>query len=686
MLLLAVTAVAMVGFPSIRWRVQIVAMHIKGDLPDLTLTELLPMLHPASGQNNLARMITTRNPFAVIRNPLSSPEDVQQGAILFRDQCAVCHGRDASGNGAAPSLVTGQFKRGTSDWAIYKTIQNGVAGTAMPPHDFNPTGLWRLVGHIRSLNTRTGVQKERTAIPTVKLPSNELAAMKEPSGEWLTYSGSYSSVRHSRLGHITRDNVANLGVRWVHQFPGDPFRIEATPIVRNGVMFLTLETGEVVALDAVTGRTLWTFKRQWPPGIVGGEAGTTVNRGVALLDDKVFVGTWDSRLIALDSSTGRVVWDAKVADHRTYYISAAPLVLRDLVITGVGNMGGGRGFIVAFDVRTGAERWRFTAIPGPGEVGNESWKGDSWKGGGAPTWLTGSYDVERDILYWGVGNPKPDYDPEVRAGDNLYSNSLVALRGATGDLLWHFQFTPADDKDWDSNQIPMLADVDSGHGVEPSVLLANRNGFYYVLEREKGQFRKGVAFVRQTWTDGLDANGRPRPIPKSSFDREGTIVYPGNNGATNWWSPSFDAELNLVFLPVLEGATVFYPSAASPPTSTGTPFYTAVRALNAGTGELVWERRNAPRLTSPSTGGLMSTVSKLLFGGDEQTFFAVDSRTGETLWSIDLGGKINASPITYLVGDEQFVAIAAGGDLFALSLPRSSSTEATSASATPNVQ
>jgi alcohol dehydrogenase (cytochrome c) len=674
--IVALGVIASIAVPSIRWRLQIVALQVSGKLPGVNLKELLALLHPQSGQDNLARMITTRNPFAVIRNPLSTTEDVSAGAIMFRDRCAVCHGVDASGNGAAPALVSRQFQRGASDWGLYKTIQGGVPGTAMPAHDLGSNELWKLVAHIRALgaSARTG-DEERGAVPAVNLPYAELAAISEPQGEWLTYSGSYSSTRHSQLTQIGPANVRRLGVRWIHQFPGQQFRIEASPIVRNGVMFITLETGEVRALDAGTGKTLWTFKRDLPEGIVGGEAGSTVNRGIALLDDKVFMGTWDARVIALNAQTGRVVWDTKVADHGVYYISAAPLAIRDLVVTGVGNMGGGRGFVVAYDAKTGAERWRFTAIPGPGEFGNDSWKGESWKQGGAPTWLTGSYDVQRDMLYWGVGNPKPDYDPESRAGDNLYSNSVVALAGETGKLLWHFQFTPADDKDWDSNQIPILAEVDSGHGKEPSVLWANRNGFYYVLERETGKFRKGVPFVQQTWTDGLDENGRPRPIPKSAFDLEGTVIHPGNNGATNWWAPSFDSELNLTFVPVLERGMIFYPSVASTPSSTGTPFYTAVRALNAATGEVVWERRNKPRHSNPGTGGLMSTKAKLLFGSDEDTFFALDSRSGDLLWSIDLGGRINASPITYTVGQEQFVAIAAGGDLFALSLPSQSGSD-----------
>lgn len=662
---------AALAVPSLRWRLHVVFLQISGELPGITFVELLALIHPHSGQDNLARMIVTHNPYAAIRNPHTLPTDVEAGAALYRARCAVCHAPDGSGNGAATALADASLQRGESDWGIYKTIQTGVPGTAMQPHTLSSQELWQLVAHIRTLRAaRQPVPRSAGKQISVTLPYEELESTRAPANEWLTYSGSYSSTRHSELTQINPSNVSQLAIRWIHQFDGVPTRIEASPIVRNGVMFVTLESGQVLALDARSGETIWSFERQLPEGIVGGEAGSTVNRGVALLGDKIYVGTWDARVLALSGATGKVQWDAKVADHSVYYISAAPLAYRDLVVTGVGNMGGGRGVIVAYDAATGAERWRFTAIPSQGEFGNDTWAGDSWQQGGAPTWMTGSYDVERDILYWGVGNPKPDYDPQLRAGDNLYSNSVVALRGSTGELLWHFQFTPADDKDWDSNQVPVLATIDNGHGSEPSLLWANRNGFYYVLERVTGEFRSATPFVHQTWTDGIDAAGRPKAKLKSFWNASGALIHPGNNGATNWWAPSFDAELNLMYVPVLERGMVFYPSASTTPTTTGGPFYTAVRALNAATGELVWEHRHAPRKANPVTGGVMTTRSKLLFGGDDTRLFALDSRTGALLWAISAGGKICAAPITYELDGEQYVSIAAGGDLLTFALPR----------------
>src|SRR3989441_9908389 len=347
--------------------------------------------------------------------------------------------------------------------------------------------------------------------------------------------------------------------------------------------------------------------------------------------------TVDARLVALSAATGALQWEVTVADDpKRYAISAAPLAYRDLVVTGVATpdmVRGGQGFIAAYDANSGKERWRFVTIPKPGEPGSETWAGSSWREGGAPTWLTGSYDPELDLLIWAVGNPKPDYDAAARRGDNLNSNSAVALRGSTGELVWHFQFTPADDHDWDANQIPVLADRKGVHRTEKRLLWANRNGFYYVLDRVSGKYLNAAPFVHQTWTDGLDPQGRPKPLSNSSRNREGFILYPGYGGATNWWSPSLDPALNLMFVPVLERGMVYFTS-SHPTAISGRPFYTAVRALDAWTGRKVWEYRRQPRLDHPEMGGVLSTRGGIVFGGDQGTFFALGSRTGAPLCSV----------------------------------------------------
>lgn len=311
-------------------------------------------------------------------------------------------------------------------------------------------------------------------------------------------------------------------------------------------------------------------------------------------------------------------------------------------------------------------------IPKPGEPGGETWAGNSGREGGAPTWLTGSYDPELDLLIWGVGNPKPVFDAAARRGDNLYTNSAVALRGSSGALVWHFQFTPADDHDWDANQIPVLADQKTAQGTEKRVLWANRNGFYYVLDRVSGKYLTAAPFAHETWTDSLDPQGRPKPLSDSSRQREGFVLYPGSVGATNWWSPSFDPALNLMFVPVLEQGMVYFTSGPSPPAPVGgRAFYTAVRALDAFTGRQVWEYRREPRQVNNVMGGVLSTNGGIVFGGDQGTFFALDSRTGKPLWSVDTDGAIRAAPVTFLAAGEQFVAIAAGRNLLTFALPKS---------------
>jgi alcohol dehydrogenase (cytochrome c) len=459
-------------------------------------------------------------------------------------------------------------------------------------------------------------------------------------------------------------------MQWVHQFPGETDDIESTPLVRNGMMYVTVPPNQLLCLDAATGRTMWVYKQRLAYELPG-EFGQYVNRGAAILGDKVFIGSGDARVTAVDARTGKELWQTVVSDEPlTYYISAAPLVLRDQVVIGVGTRGGGRGFVASFDAETGKERWRFTTIPGPGEKGNDTWAGDSWKRGGAPTWLTGSYDPELDLLYWGIGNPKPDYDGTVRRGDNLYSDSVVALRGSTGEKVWHFQFTPADDHDWDSNQIPVLADLTSNGETQKRILWANRNGFYYVLDRVTGRYITSTPFVRQTWTTGMDAAGRPQPRAESERTAKGFLLFPGNTGGTNWWSPSYDPALSLMFVPALEWGGVYYSSVGSwPAGQAGAPFYTAIRALDAETGKRVWEYRQELQQNYVAMGGLLSTKTGLLFAGDQQRFFALRSRTGEKLWSVESGGKIVAAPITYEVDGRQYVTIAAGRALISFALP-----------------
>jgi alcohol dehydrogenase (cytochrome c) len=673
MVVLAGVVIALV-VPGIRLRLQIVYLVLLGRIPDLELSELPGLLGPGASQPKLSRIVVTHNPYAVIHVPSTAPADLEAGAAIFREQCAGCHSPDGSGSPAAPALFGREFRHGETEWAVYRTIRDGVPNTGMAAHPLGHHRLWQLVAFIRSLGVPdAGVEaavEESSKLGQVRLPYTELAGIEQPGNDWLTYSGAYGSNRHSSLTQIDSHNVNTLQVRWIHQLVGGHDKLESSPIVRDGVMYFTVPPARVLAVDAATGHQMWAHDHPYVfQG--GGEGPLGQNRGVALLGDRVFVGTWDSKLTALSAATGKVLWEVTVGEYPGTYISGAPLVYKDLVVTGVGTpTGAGRAFIAAYDVNTGKERWRFVTIPGPGVRGNETWAGDSWRKGGAGTWLTGSYDPVADVLYWGVGNPRPDFDASTRRGDNLYSDSVVALRGTTGQLLWHFQFTPGDTHDWDSNQTPLIADRNTAQGLEKRLLWANRNGFYYVLDRERGAFLSGVPFAKQNWTPGLDSRGRPLPLPASQTGVQGVSTFPGAKGATNWWSPSYDRDLDLVFIPVLEEGMVFFPSTQTLPTTGGRSFYTAIRALDASTGNLVWEHRQETRSDDDNTAGLMSTSGGVVFGGDHGSFFALDAHSGNLLWTVETGGVIYSPPVTYSVDGEQLVSVFSGRNLMTFALPK----------------
>jgi alcohol dehydrogenase (cytochrome c) len=501
-------------------------------------------------------------------------------------------------------------------------------------------------------------------------------AASEP-GQWMTYSAGYQGWRYSPLDQIRRDNVGNLRVKWVYQMPTTHL-VETTPLVVDGVMYFTEPPSNVVAVDAATGRQFWRYRRALPPRI--NVCCGQVNRGVAVMGDRVFVGTVDAHLVALDARTGDVLWDVEVANYRHgYSVTVAPLVVKDMVVCGIaGGEYGIRGFLDAYDQATGKRKWRFWTIPGPGEKGHETWSGEAWKTGGGSTWVTGSYDAAQDTIVWGVGNPAPDWNGDVRPGDNLYSDSAIALDADTGRLKWHFQFVPHDVHDWDAVQVPVLVDDEWQGRPRKLVYWAHRNGFYYVLDRETGRFLTGKPFATQTWAKGLDPNGRPIRLPNIDPTPEGTYVWPGVQGATNWYSPSYHPGTKLFYLSVWENKSVYrkgdqeytagnrfigsVPLIDLP----DDPGHGAIRALNPKTGDRVWEYK----LHTKPWAGVLSTAGKVVFGGsDEGHFFALDAETGRELWRQNAGGVIRANPISYLSRGKQVVAIAAGSAIFTYELP-----------------
>jgi alcohol dehydrogenase (cytochrome c) len=516
-----------------------------------------------------------------------------------------------------------------------------------------------------------------------------LAADQEPQN-WLTYSGTNSAERHSRLEQVTPENVSELELEWV--FQAQSLQVfETTPLVVDGIMYLTEAPNTVVALDARTGRVFWIYEHV--PSLESRPCCGRVNRGLAILGETLFMATIDAQLIAIDSVTGRPIWKTLVADPAIgYAMTLAPLVVKDKIVVGVaGGEYGIRGFIAAYYAETGDEAWRFHTIPGPGEPGHDTWPSDSdaWEHGGSATWLTGSYDSDLNLIYWGTGNPGPDFNPAQRLGDNLYSDSVVALDADSGELKWHFQFTPNDPYDYDSVQIPVLVDYPANDGSTLKLMLwANRNGFFYVLNRETGRFINGQPFVDVNWADGLDDNGRPVQTPQPP----GAVTYPGVSGGTNWYSPSYSPSTRLFYVPTWEGyGTVFTPAESvyqpgqnfgggtvdlgeMPPLGRG-PVNNwteaagrgAVIAIDPSNGEERWRFE----MTDVTTSGILTTSSNLLFtGGREGHFQALDAGSGALLWKRSLGGQIANGPITYAVDGRQYVAVAAGNGLFVFALER----------------
>ena len=507
-----------------------------------------------------------------------------------------------------------------------------------------------------------------------QVPYERIVKADTEPGLWLTYSGNYQGHRYSALTQISPANVKQLHPVWVYQMNNS--RTEVSPIVVDGVMYLT-EANSVIAVDVHTGRSLWSWIRPIPKDLqtVGF---LRTNRGVAVIDRLVVVGTLDAHLVALDAASGAVRWDTEVADYKLgQCITGAPLALDGKIITGIsGGEAGIRGFIDAYDTKTGKRVWRFWTIPGPGEPGHQTWHGDSWKTGGGPTWLSGTYDPDLKLVYWGVGNPGPDMNGDDRAGDNLYTCSVVALEADTGKLRWHFQFTPHDEHDWDATEIPVLIDATVSGQPRKVVAMANRNGFYYLLDRATGKFLLGTPFAKQTWAQGLDDGGRPILLPNSAPTVQGTLVYPSLQGATNWFSPSYSPQTNLFYVAVremgsyyLKGEAEYKPggffAGGGERALDGDEAWGAVRALNPNTGKLVWEFR----LKSPPWAGVLSTAGGLVFGGsNEGNFYALDAHTGQALWDFHTGSSLESNPVSFLIDGQQYIAVAAGKVVFVFGL------------------
>jgi len=506
------------------------------------------------------------------------------------------------------------------------------------------------------------------------------AAIVTPrSGDWPTYHGALSGNRYSPLREIDTSNVARIAPRWM--FPiADAVRLEVTPVVAGGVMYVTT-ANQAFALDARTGREIWHYARPLTKGVIG-DAGGAINRGVALLDDRVFMVTDHAHLIALSRTDGRLLWDVEMADYRKHYgATSAPLIVHDLVLSGTsGGDEGDRGFIDAYRAATGEHVWRFWTMPAPGDPLASTWQGRAIEHGCVAAWLTGTYDPSTNLLYWPTGNPCPDYNGDERKGDNLYASSVLALEPETGKLRWYYQFTPHDVHDWDGSQTPLLVDAEF-HG-RPRQLLAqaSRNGFFYVLDRVTGELLVAQPFVHKlTWADGIGADGRPHLLPGSEPTVQPTKVCPSVEGASNWMSTAYNPSTGLFYVMALEACSMY--SKSTTWWQQGQSFYGGgssrvpgelrqkyLRAIDLQTGKISWE---VPQIgVGESWAGVLSTAGGLVvYGDDGGALAAVDARTGKPLWHFHTSESLRASPMTYAVDGKQYIAIAAGSNIIAFALP-----------------
>jgi len=508
-----------------------------------------------------------------------------------------------------------------------------------------------------------------------------LHSQSEPQS-WLTYGGSYSSQQFSSLKQINRENISSLKVAWMYQPSKAVSNLEASPIVVDGVMYITEPPSTVTALDVRTGLRLWSWSPALPEHVVSIGLYAT-SRGVAILGETVFIGTADSHLVALDAKTGAVRWNVHVADNAMgYAMTGPPLAIKDEVIIGsAGSEAAVRGFLDAYDAKTGKRLWRFWTTPRPGEPGAESWGVGASESAGATTWNNGSYDPELNLIYWGTGNPAPDFNDDERPGDNLYTCSVIALDADTGKLKWYFQFSPHENHDWDSDEPAILFNATIGGKPRKLLGFANRNGFYYVLDRVTGKFITGQPFVKETWAKGLDADGRPILAP----DQEptlgaGTLVYPSITGGVDWTSPSYSPDTGLFYVSVHETGAYFIKGQGKiepgPPKGivggggiralAGEQSYGAIRALDATSGKLRWQFK----LLAPAWVPVLSTAGGLVFSGtDEGNFFALDASSGKPLWQFYMGHAARSNPISYEVDGKQYIFETAGNVYVAFALP-----------------
>jgi alcohol dehydrogenase (cytochrome c) len=627
------------------------------------------------------------------------------GTVVFTQHCASCHGTDGNGGELGPNIATRVPLR--SDDELMHVIQQGLGAAGMPAFPtLTATETSALITMLRTLKPRFGTAPEhrqltlsdgRTVAGLVLNESFEDLQLlgddaqlhllrKEENryrvvtsdADWTSYNGATSGSRYSDLTQIDRNNIGALAPAWMFNVASNG-NLQTTPVVSEGVMYVT-SANEVIALDAGAGREIWRYQRARTRGLIGNAAGGA-NRGAAIAGDRLFMLTDHAHVIALDKHSGALLWDTEMADWRlNYNATGAPLPVGNLVIAGTsGGDEGVRGFVAAYDQTTGAEVWRWWSTPLPGEPGSETWQGPGLAHPAGSTWMTGTYDAGTDTLYWTVGNPGPDMIGDDRIGDNLYTDSVVALDPRTGELKWHFQFTPHDVWDYDAQETPALVDAEWEGQPRKLLIQANRNGFFYVLDRTNGEFLSGWQYAKEvTWATGLDANGRPLRVPGMEPSREGTRVCPSLTGASNWYSTAWNPVTQLYYVQTEDKCGIFTRTDMEWEAGKGymggsfatapEPARRVLRAIDIFSGKTAWELPQAGR--AASWGGVLGTASNLVFfGEDSGALAAADAETGTMLWSFQANARWRASPMTYMFDGRQYVAIANGSTILAFALP-----------------
>jgi alcohol dehydrogenase (cytochrome c) len=586
-------------------------------------------------------------------------------------------------------------------------IREGVPAAGMPSFgNLSPAEMNDLIRFLRTLQPRTGSQPRRVSVAVngraiegivlnqtrsdLQLLGNDgkIHLLRKTDDryravtsqtDWPSYNGQTAGSRYSTLSQIDKNNAVRLVPKWIFSLPNTP-RLQVTPVVVEGVMYVT-SANEAYALDAGSGREIWHYQRPRTKGLIGNAAGG-INRGVGASGDRVFMVTDHAHVIALNRHTGALLWDTEMADwHQNYNATGAPLPVGNLVVTGTsGGDEGVRGFVAAFDQATGKEVWRFWTVPAPGEPAAQTWRGKGIAHPGGTTWMTGAYDPQLDMLYWPVGNPGPDLIGDDRLGDNLYTDSIVALDAKTGALKWYFQFTPHDVWDYDAQEPIALVDTTWQGQPRKLIVQANRNGFFYVLDRTNGKFLFGTPFVKTvTWATGLTPEGRPMKVPNMEPSLEGKRVCPSLDGASNWYSTSFNPVTGLYYVQTNDKCGIFtkVPSeweagkgfmGGSFKQAPDEPAQRVLRAIDIRTGKPVWE---LPQLGAVNSwGGVLSTAGGVvIFGEDSGALMAADAVTGKELWSFQTSQLWKASPMTYMFDNKQYFAVAAGSNIIAFALP-----------------